>query len=129
MTQYSYDADDRVTKTTVDPGRVSDVDPTQTYDPERQRLLPVSANAVRCRFDDVPVPALADRWIVSPPIPSSLYSSTPTSAQANNVTTAFYDADGNEVQSTDPDVQTTVNAVDPDGRTYCTSIRPTWRRG
>ena len=33
---------------------------------------------------------------------------------------SFTDADGNAIQSTNPDVETTVTAFDPAGRTYCT---------
>ena len=68
------------------------------------------------------MPAVADRrGSPRPPSPTSLYSTTPTSAQANNVTTTFYNANGQQVQTTNPDVDTSITAVDGDGRTYCTS--------
>ena len=65
------------------------------------------------------MPSVEPGWVATPPSPASLY---PT--QANDVTTSFYDADGDEVQSTNPDVETTLTAYDPDGRTYCT-VDPT----
>jgi len=120
VTQYTYDADNRVTLTTVDPGGGSLAATTDhAYDPDGNVFCTVSANAEA--GGNLQCPTWQSSWISSPPNPSSLYSSTPNSAQANNVTTTFYDANANVVQSSNPDVETNVTALDPDGRTYCTS--------
>ena len=63
-------------------------------------------------------------WISTPPAPASAYSTTPGPTQFDDVTTTFHNADGTEVQTTNPDVQTTVTAVDADQRAYCT-VDPT----
>lgn len=120
VTSYHYDADNRVISTTVDPGGGSLQSKTeQAYDPDGNTFCSVSANAVATA--SFQCPTWQTTWITAPPSPSSLYSTTPTSAQANDVTIAFYDANGNEVQTTNPDVDTTVSAFDPDGRTYCSA--------
>ena len=120
VTSYGYDADNRLTSTTVDPGGGTLQQETkQSYDPDSNVFCSVSANAVAgASFQ---CPTWQDTWIAAPPSPTSLYSSTPTAAQANDVTTTFYDADNNQVQSTNPDVETTVDVNDPDGRTICQS--------
>ena len=122
VTSYSYDADNRVVSTTVDPGGGSLAATTlQAYDPDGNVYCSVSANAYAAGTSAYQCPPWQPAWISSPPSPSSLYSSTPTSAQADNVTTTFYDANGDELQSTNPDVDTSITAVDGDGRTYCSA--------
>lgn len=119
-TQYSYDADNRVTLTTVDSGGGTHAATTdQVYDPDGNVFCSVSANAEA--GGNFQCPTWQNTWIATPPNPSSLYSSTPSAAQANDVTTKFDDANGNQIQSTNPDVETTVTALDADGRTYCTA--------
>jgi RHS repeat-associated protein len=81
----------------------------------------VSPNAHLAGSSTYQCPAWQAAWIVTPPSPTALYSTTPTAAQANNVSTAFFNADGVAVQSTNPDVQTSISVPDADGRTYCTS--------
>jgi RHS repeat-associated protein len=120
VTSYGYDADNRVTSTTVDPGGGTLQEKTeQSYDPDGNVFCTASAKAVTGANFQCPI--WQPTWIASPPNPMSLYSSTPTSAQANDVTTNFYDPVSNEIQTTDPDIHTTVNAFDPAQRTYCTS--------
>ena len=120
VTSYSYDADGRAISTTVDPGGGSAASTTeQSYDPDGNVYCSVSADAVAIGTTAYQCPVWQAGSISSPPSPSTLYSSTPSAAQANNVTTTFYDADANELLSTDPNVHTTVSAVDGDGRTYC----------
>jgi RHS repeat-associated protein len=81
----------------------------------------VSANADLAGSSTYHCPTWQPGWAVTPPSPLSLYSTTPTASQANNVSTAFFNADGVAVQSTNPDVQTSLSVADADGRTYCTS--------
>ena len=69
--------------------------------PERQRLL--LGVGERPHFGTWQCPTTWQvGWITAPPSPTSLYSTTPTANQANNVTTAFYNADGDEVQNDQP---------------------------
>ena len=72
--------------------------------------------------DQAPTSARRGRqwWIATPPNPSTEYSSTRSATQANEVTLNFDDANGDQVQSTNPDVDTTVSVLDPAGRVYCT---------
>ena len=122
VTQYSYDADNNVTVTTLDPSDGTNTQTTeQTYDPNGNAFCSVSANAYAQGTSAYHCPVWQSSWIGAPPSPTSLYSTTPTSAQANNVTTVFYDPNGNELESTDPDVHATVSVDDPDGRTYCSA--------
>ena len=81
----------------------------------------MSANADALGTSAYQCPTWQASWISAPPSPTSLYSSTPSADQANNVTTAFYNADGDEVQSTNTDVDTSISAFDGDGRTYCSA--------
>ena len=118
----TYDADNRVISTTVDPGGGTLAATTQqAYDPNGNVFCSGVGQRLCGRQSTYQCPAWQPGWIASPAPPSSLYSTTPTSAQANNVTTTFYNADGEQVQTTNPDVETTVTAVDGDGRTYCSA--------
>jgi len=120
ITTYGYDADNRVISTTVDPGS-SAATTLQSYDPNGNVYCSVSANAYAAGASAYQCPPWQPSWITSPPSPLSLYSSSPSAAQANNVTMTFSNANGNQVQSTNPDVDTTVSAFDGDGRTYCSA--------
>jgi RHS repeat-associated protein len=126
-TTYSYDGDNRVTQSTVGTATTA-----QAYDPDGNVFCSVSANAVAGATYQCPVWQAA--WAASPPNPISLYSSSPTSAQAEDVTTDFYDPDGRLVQSSTPGstsvtsggtgytvADTSVSSYDADGRTVCTS--------
>jgi len=120
-TDYAYDADNRVVSTTVNPGSSLAATTLQSYDPNGNVYCSVSANAFAQGPMAYQCPQWQSSWITSPPSPLSLYSGSPSAIQANNVTMAFSNANGNVVQSTDPDVQTTVSASDGDGRTYCSA--------
>ena len=117
VTTYAYNGDNQVDKTTVGSATTAEY-----YDPNGNVYCAVSAKVY------VPPPTTAYQcppweatWISSPPPPTTLYSSSPSPSQANNVTTTFYNADGKEVETTNPDVETSVTAYDGDGHTYCTS--------
>jgi RHS repeat-associated protein len=118
---YTYDLDNRLASTTVGAGTAQAQTTSQFYDPNGNAYCSVSANANASGSWTYQCPSWNNAWITRPPNPSSLYSSTPTKSQANNVTTTFYDANGNQLQTTNPDVQTSISAFDGDGRTYCTS--------
>ena len=120
VTQTTYDADNRVSSTTVGYGSASPSTTLTSYDPNGNAFCTVSANAYAAGSSAYQCPAWQPGWIVTPADPESLYSTSPSSDQANNVTTTFFDADGNQVQTTNPDIQTTISVVDPDGRAYCT---------
>jgi RHS repeat-associated protein len=121
VTENTYDADNRVTSTTVGYGSSVPATTLSSYDPNGNVFCSVSANAVAAGTTAYQCPAWQTGWIASPPSPSTLYSTTPTFAQANNVTTTFFNAGGQQLQSTNPDVQTTITVVDGDGRAYCNS--------
>src|SRR6202034_729823 len=121
VTEDSYDADNRVVSSTLGSGSTHPQTTLSDYDPDGNIFCVVSANAHAAGTSAYQCPTWQPAWITAPPNPSSLYSSSPTSAQANNVTTTFSDADDTVLQSSTPEVATTVTAVDPDGRTYCTS--------
>jgi RHS repeat-associated protein len=118
-TTYGYDADNQVTSLTVDPAGSLAATTVQAYDPNGNVYCSVSANAVAS--GSYQCPPWQPAWASTPPNPAPLYSSTPSAAQADNVTTTFYDADGDQLQSTNADTQTSIAAFDGDGRTYCTS--------
>jgi len=121
VTSYSYDADNRVVLTTVGYGSASPATTEQYYDPNGNVFCSVSANAYAQGPAAFQCPTWQTGWITTPPSPGALYSTTPSASQANNVTTAFHNADRDEVQTTNPDVETSVSAFDADGRAYCTS--------
>ena len=121
VTAYGYDADDRVISTTVGSGSSQPETTLKAYDPNGNVFCTVSPKAYAQGTSAYQCPTWQASWVAAPPSPTSLYSSTPTSAQADNVTTAFSNAQGTVVQSSTPDVATTVSALDPDARTYCTS--------
>ena len=118
VTMYTYDADDRVVSTTVDPGGSLAATTSQAYDPNGNVYCSASADAFA---SDYQCPAWQPGWAAEPPSPSSLYSTAPYAAQANNTITSFYNADGEQLQTTNPDIDMTISALDGDGRTYCTS--------
>ena len=119
-TDYAYDGDNQLLSTTIDPGGSLSATTLQSYDPDGNVYCSVSANAYAEGSSSYQCPPWQSSWIASTPSPSDLYSSTPDSSQANNVTTTFYDANGNQLQSINPDVETTLTAYDPDSRAYCT---------
>jgi RHS repeat-associated protein len=121
VTAYSYDGDNRTVATTVDAGSSLAQTTLQAYDPNGNVYCSVSANAAANGSSTFQCPPWQAAWIATPPNPSALYSTTPTSAQANNVTTTFYNTNGQQAQTTNPDVDTSITAIDGDGRTYCTS--------
>lgn len=123
VTATSYDPDNQVISITVGYGSAKPATTLTSYDPDGNAFCTVSANAYAAGSSAYHCPAWESGWIYSPPSPSSLYSTTPTSSQADNVTTTFYNADGNAVQTTNADVQTTATSFDLDGRSYC-SVDP-----
>ena len=117
-----YDGTDWTASPGLDePASSADTTTTSSYDPDGNVYCSVSANAFAHGPKTYQCPTWQAGWITSPPSPSSLYSSMPSASQASQVTTTFDDANDNQVQSTNPDVQTTVNVLDPDGRTYCSA--------
>ena len=97
VTTYSYDADNRVISTTVAPNSAVSADHPHHLRPQRQCLL-----LGLCRRLTRPVrrayqcPPWQAAWIYRAALSATLYSSTPNSSQANNVTTTFDDADGHQ---------------------------------
>lgn len=121
VTTDTYDADNRVISTTTGAGSAQAATTASFYDPNGNLYCSVSANAEAQGAPAFQCPAWQPAWITGPPNPASLYSTTPTAAQANNVTASFYNADGRQLQTTNPDVQTTITAADGDGRSYCSA--------
>jgi len=106
-TTYTYDGDNRLTETTLGSSETT----VQAYDPDGNVYCTVSAKNEASHS----CPTWTDSWIATPPIPSTVITSNP------DVSTSFYDADGDQLQTTDADGHTTVNAYDADGHTYCSS--------
>jgi RHS repeat-associated protein len=121
VTQNSYDADNNVTSSTLGAGSSAPQTTLTSYDPDGNAFCSVSANAYVAGTSAYQCPTWQPSWIAAPPSPTSLYSSTPSSAQANKVTTTFFNADDQQVQSTNPDVETSVDALDANGNTYCSA--------
>jgi RHS repeat-associated protein len=137
VTTHTYDADDRVLTSSVGTaGSGPGIATTKvSYDPDGNVYCSVSGNAYAATGTNAyQCPAWQAGWIITPPSPVNLYPPSgtgPTTGQANNVTTSFYNADGEELQSSNPDVETpvsgtnvpdtSISAFDADGRTYCTS--------
>jgi RHS repeat-associated protein len=119
VTAYTYDADNRVVSTTVDPGGGALASTSlSSYDPDGNVYCSVSADAYAS--GSYQCPAWQPGWASSPPPVGSLYSSAPSPAQAEAVTASFYDADGDLVQRTTPDQGTSVSVYDGDGDVTCT---------
>jgi RHS repeat-associated protein len=121
VTAFTYTADDKVATTTVGSGGAQPETTVSAYDPDSNIYCSVSAKAYAQGTSAYQCPAWQNGWIATPPKAGSLYSSSPSSSQANNVTTAFYNADGKLVQSTTPDVATSISAFNAAGAVYCTS--------
>jgi len=115
VTSTSYDQDNRAASTTTDPGGSLSATTEQAYDPNGNTYCSESANATAQLPTGCQAVVWQPGWITAPPNPATEYPSP-----ANDVTLSFTDADGNQVQSTNPDVQTTLTAYDADGRSYCT---------
>jgi YD repeat-containing protein len=118
-TTTAYDSDDQPVEITTGSSTT-----LSYYDPDGNVYCSVSANAYAEGTSDYQCPPWESSWIATPPSPLTFYSTAPTAGQANNVTTNFYDPDQNLLQSTNPDVDTSVSQFDPDGRVYC-SATPT----
>jgi RHS repeat-associated protein len=117
-TSYTYDPDNRQVSATVNQGGSTASTTEQAYDPDGNVYCQVSAKAVASGAFQCP--AWQASWIDGPPAVGSLYATgSPAAAQAEAVTTSFYDADGERVQSSNPDQATTVAEYDADGRAVC----------
>jgi RHS repeat-associated protein len=137
VTAHTYDADDRALTTSVGTvGSGPGVSTTKVaYDPDGNVYCSISANAYAATGTNAyQCPPWQAGWVITPPSPVNLYppaGTAPSSGQANNVTTTFYNADGEELQSSNPDVETpvsgtnvpdtSISAFDADGRAYCSS--------
>jgi RHS repeat-associated protein len=120
VTENTYDADNRVTASTTGYGSPAPLATTLSYyDPDGNIYCSVSPKVSAGVSGSYQCPAWESAWIHSVPSPTSLYSSTPTSDQANNVTMSFFNADGEQVQTTNPDVETSVFDYDGDGSQTC----------
>ena len=119
VTSYIYDANNQVASTTLDQGGAAPSTTHQSYEPDGNVYCNVLANAVAMGTSAYQCPSWQAGWAAARRTHFRCTPKTPSTAQANNVTTTFYNADGEEVQSTDPNVHTTISASDGDGRTYC----------
>jgi RHS repeat-associated protein len=124
-TTYTYNADNQQISSTVDPGGSHAATTLKSYDPNGSVYCSVSPNAYHAHpysstnTGGYQCPTWQPSWISSPPFPSSLYSTSFPTTPAINVTTNFYNANGNLVQTTNPNVDTTATAYDANGRPYC----------
>ena len=147
LTLTSYDAANNVAETTVesdnaraDPNVVTPTPTTPTTRSPPPRSTPAEAPSppprprpttptVTCTARSQPMPWPGDyqcppwqaAWATSPPNPSSLYSSTPSPAQANNVTTSSMTPTATSCRAPTRTSDTSISAVDGDGRTYCSA--------
>jgi RHS repeat-associated protein len=118
-TTNAYDADGNVLATTVDSGGPVAQTTLSAYDPNGNVYCSVSGDAYTNDSATYQCPLWQASWITDPPSPNMLYSATPGPEQANQVTTSFYDANGNLLQQSNADVSTTVTAYNGDGNPYC----------
>ncbi len=132
----TYDSDNRPISVSVDPASGLAQTTQSFYDPNGNVYCSVSANSTAAGSSTYQCPSWQPGWILPPsessnsfanpnsasvlPSPSSLYSTSPSTTQANNVTTTFMNSEGQVVQTTNADVDTSVTAYDADGRSYCT---------
>ncbi|HET9059869.1 MAG TPA: LamG-like jellyroll fold domain-containing protein, partial [Acidimicrobiales bacterium] len=116
-TSYTYDADGQQVSETVAPGSARAATTLSYYDPDGNVYCSVSADAYAAA--DFSCPTWQASWVSAPPAVGSLYSATPSASQADNVTTNFYDADGELLQSTSPDKGTSISVYDANGETVC----------
>jgi RHS repeat-associated protein len=119
VTSYTYDGDNHVLTTTVGSGSDAST-AAESYDPDGNVYCTVSAKVYGEGSSSYKCPTWQPSWISEPPSPSVLYAAVPTLSQANDVTTAFYNADGDMVQTTNPDFQTSISYFDADSRATCT---------
>ena len=85
-TDYRYDQAGNVTSTTVDPGGQAQQTTKSAYDPDGNVYCSMTAKeTASASTDSYQCPPWQAGWIGKPPSPSSLYSSTPDSSQANGV--------------------------------------------
>ena len=119
-TSYTYDAAGHETSSTVGSGSAIQTS-DQVFDPDGNVFCSVSPKAVAAGTTGWQCPGWQPAWINMPPNPKSLYSTTPSSTQANNVTTSFFNADGVKIQETNPNVDTTVSVPDGDGHMFCSA--------
>jgi RHS repeat-associated protein len=101
------------------PASSADTTTLSYYDPDGTLYCSVGANAYAKGPLGYQCPTWQAGWVATPPNPVSEYSSSPTSTQAESVTLSFDDPDGNQIQSSNPDGDTTVSDFDPAGRVYC----------
>ena len=119
VTHYSYDSANNLVQTTLAYGTSLAATTKTYYDPNGDVYCTMAPNAA-ASGSNYPgtCPAWQASWIAAPPSPSSLYPSL-----ADNVTTSFANADGEVVQATNPDINTSITEYDPDGRVFC-SVDP-----
>jgi RHS repeat-associated protein len=120
-TAATYDADNRVTGTTVAPGTTVASTTLSFFDPNGNVFCTVSPTAYAAGASTYQCPTWQPIWITAPPAPGSLYSTTPTAAQADNTATTFYNPIGNVDQTTTATGGTTVTGFDADSRTVCST--------
>jgi RHS repeat-associated protein len=113
-TTYAYTGDNQISQITTATGTA-----LTYYDPNGHVYCSVSPDAYALGPSTYQCPAWVSSWITAPPSPSTFYSTSPNSEQANSVTTTFNNAGGQIAQTTNPDVQTSLAAYDADGRVYC----------
>lgn len=119
-TQYSYNADDQQASATTGYGTSSAATTLSYYDPDGNTYCSVSPKAYAEGGDTCP--AWQASWASSVPSVSSLYSgSTPPAAE---VSTSFYDADGELLQQSGPDRATSISVYDADGQVACAEDAP-----
>ena len=116
-TSNVYDADNRLVSTTVDPGTPTSSTTLSYYDPDGNVYCSVSANAYAS--GTYACPAWQASWANNPAAVGSLYTGVPATSPASEVTTSFYDPDGDLVQQSGPDEATTISAYNPNGQVIC----------
>jgi RHS repeat-associated protein len=138
VTTTAYNADNDPISSTIDPSGGSTAQTTQSfYDPDGNIYCSVSANETQAGTSAYQCPLWQPGWILSPvdagssfanpddnaamPSPTSLYSTSPTAAQAKAVTMTFTNSGGQVMQSINADTADTVTAFNADGNAYCTT--------
>jgi RHS repeat-associated protein len=115
-TEYAYDADNRLLTETVGYGSPLAATTAYAYDPDGNVYCSASAKAYASAYS---CPQWLPGYANAVPSVATLYAPSSGSPLAVGVTTSFYNADGELVQSSGPDKATTVSVYGPGGQVVC----------
>ena len=118
-TTTTYNTDNQPTTIAVGTGGNKAVT-TKVYDPDGSAYCTISPSAYALGTSHYHCPVWQASWANTPPKPHGFYSSTPTAAEAEDVSLSFANADGKTVETFDADGHPSAQVYDGDSRSYCT---------